>query len=82
MASQELQKVLELMAANRDPDALDPSAGIDVLRERMNANMGFPATGAATVVDVRRQRRARRVGYGRRVRPRAGGSSTSTAAAT
>ena len=52
MASQELQKVLELMAANRDPDALDPSAGIDVLRERMNANMGFPATEAATVVDV------------------------------
>ena len=52
MASQELQKVLELMAANRDPSALDPSAGIDVLRERMNANMGFPATDAATVVDV------------------------------
>lgn len=52
MASQELQKVLDLMAANRDPDALDPSAGIDVLRERMNANMGFPATEAATVVDV------------------------------
>ena len=52
MASQELQKVLDLMAANRDPNALDPSAGIDALRERMNANMGFPATDAATVVDV------------------------------
>ena len=52
MASQELQKVLELMAANRDGASLDPSAGIEVLREQMNANMGFPATEAATVVDV------------------------------